>query len=104
MSAEPGALDPGALDPGALDPGAPDEYLVGHIEDALARDPRVTEQGLRVELRGTPPTVVVTGTVVSKAHQTALAEVVAELLPDSRLIDETTVADYPEPADREELP
>jgi hypothetical protein len=91
-------------DPAGLDPGAPPEYLVGHIEDALARDPRVTEQGLRVQVRGSPPTVVVTGTVVSQRHQAAIAEIVAELLPGARLDDETTVADYPEPSEVEELP
>lgn len=88
----------------ALDPGAPAEYLVGHIEDALARDPRVTEQGLRVQVSGAPPTVVVTGTVVSERHKAALAEVLAELLPGARLDDQTTVADYPEPQEVEELP
>ena len=28
-----------------LDPNTPPDYLVGHLEDALARDERVCEQG-----------------------------------------------------------
>jgi hypothetical protein len=86
----------------SLDPAAQPEYLVGHLEDALARDPRVTEQGLRVRVEGETPTVIVTGTVVA-AHKAAIAEVVRELLPGAALRDETAVADYPEPADVEEV-
>jgi hypothetical protein len=79
-----------------LDPGAPPEYLVGHLEDALARDPRVTEQGLRVQIVGDPMTVVVTGTVVAAERKAAVTDVIGELLSGVTIRDETTVADYPE--------
>jgi len=84
--------------------GYPSEYLVGHVEDALARDPRVTEQGLRVRYLDDPPTVVVSGTVVDPAHKGAVADVVRELVPGAAVRDETVVADYPEGAGVEEVP
>lgn len=100
------------------------EYLVARIEDALARDPRVAEQGLRVAVvtsgdpggagdsggagaTGTggdgPPTVVVTGTVVAVARKAAIPAVVLELAPGATVRDETTTADYPEPLGAEEV-
>ena len=86
----------------SLDSGSPPEYLVGHIEDALARDPRVNEQGIHVGL--TETTVVVTGTVTSAAHKQNIPGVVSELLPDHRVDDRTTVADYEEDGGVEEVP
>lgn len=87
-----------------LEHGSPPEYLVGHIEDALARDPRVNEQGLRVAVVGPGPTVVVTGTAVAPHDEHAIEEVVHELLPGAEVRDETTIADYPEDAVAEEVP
>ncbi|HET7523662.1 MAG TPA: BON domain-containing protein [Acidimicrobiales bacterium] len=85
-----------------LDGASPPEYLVGHVEDALARDPRVNEQGLHVELREAG--VVVTGVVTSETQKKKIAEVVSELLPDHRVEDRTTVADYAEDGEVEEVP
>ena len=78
-----------------LDPAAPAEYLVGHLEDAFVRDPRLCEQGLRVHVpeRGV---VLVTGTLTSAERKAAVREVVQELLPDAEVRDETSIADYPE--------
>lgn len=90
----------------SLDGRSPDEYLVGHVEDALARDPRVNEQGLHVELRSDAsgvPTVVVTGTVVNAPHKDAVAQVVAELLPGRHIVDETATAEFPESGEAEEV-
>jgi osmotically-inducible protein OsmY len=84
-----------------LDGASPPEYLVGHVEDALARDPRVNEQGLHVELRET--TVVVTGTVTSPTQKVSVTDVVSELLPEHRVEDRTTVADYAEDGEVEEV-
>lgn len=86
----------------SLDGASPTPYLVGHLEDALARDPRVNEQGLHAELRET--TVVVTGTVTSAVQKANIAVVVSELLPDHALEDLTTVADYAEDGGVEEVP
>lgn len=87
-----------------LEQGGPPAYLVGHVEDALARDPRVSEQGLHVAIAAR--TVVVTGTVSTPDRHRAVHEVVTELLPDFELHNQATVADYPEPEqpDEEHLP
>ena len=78
-----------------LDASAPPEYLVGHLEDAFARDARLCEQGLHVHVPA-PGVVQVTGTLSSRERKEAIAEVVGELLPGAELRDDTTVADYPE--------
>ncbi|HWF16224.1 MAG TPA: hypothetical protein VG244_08610 [Acidimicrobiales bacterium] len=86
-----------------LDPSMPAEYLIGHLEDALACDPRVTEQGLHVAIRREPFVAVVSGTVLSAQHKAQLAEVVGDLLPDALLEDETEVAGRDEQIDTEEV-
>ncbi|HLK45464.1 MAG TPA: hypothetical protein VKT18_05725 [Acidimicrobiales bacterium] len=78
-----------------LDADAPSEYLVGHLEDALARDPRLCEQGLHVTMPDRN-VVRVTGTLTTAERKHAIAAVIAELLPGAELRDDTTVADYPE--------
>lgn len=92
----------------SLDRRSPPEYLIGHIEDALARDPRVNEQGVRAALARDAasglPTVVVTGTVTSAAHKRNIATVIGELLPDHPVEDRTALADYAEVGEVEELP
>jgi hypothetical protein len=87
----------------SLDATMPHEYLVGHLEEALARDPRVAEQGLAVRLAGTPLRVTVAGTVVAAPHKAAITSVVRELLPDAEVNDETRLADFPEDPDTEEV-
>jgi hypothetical protein len=79
-----------------LEPGAPSDYLVGHVEDALARDPRVSEQGLHVAIAAGRK-VFVTGTVSTPDRHRAVDRVVTELLPGFELHNQSTVADYPEP-------
>lgn len=86
-------------------PGAPTDYLVGHVEEALACDPRVNEQGLHVAVAG--GRVFVTGTVSTRHRREAIESVVGEMLPDFELRNEVTVStDYPEPqaTEMEHLP
>jgi hypothetical protein len=84
-----------------LDPAAPADYLVGHIEEALACDPRVNEQGLHVTINAAR--VFVDGTVSTEARHHAVALVVAELLPGWTVCNQAVVADYPEPQQMEAL-
>ena len=77
-----------------LDPNAPTDYLVGHVEDALARDERVCEQGLRVSVDG--QVVTVSGVVSTDERQRRIPDVVGDLLPGFEVRDRTTVSDYPE--------
>jgi osmotically-inducible protein OsmY len=89
----------------SFEPGAPTDYLVGHVEEALACDPRVNEQGLHVNVVG--KRVFVTGTVSTKGRRDALESVVGEVLPGYEVRNEVTVStDYPEPAasEMERLP
>ena len=85
----------------SLEQSSPSDYLVGHVEEALACDPRVNEQGLHVAIAGGK--VFVTGTVSTTERFAAVDEVVGELLPDFDLHNEATVADYPELSDEEHL-
>ena len=85
----------------SLEQTAPSDYLVGHVEEALACDPRVNEQGLHVAIAAGK--VFVTGTVSTSERLDGVAAVVAELLPDFELHNEATVADYPEMGDEELL-
>jgi hypothetical protein len=81
----------------------PAEYLVGHIGDVLARDPRVADQGLHVSVSQAPLVVTVSGTLNDAGPRAGLAAVIAELLPGAELRDETKVADHTERGGPEEL-
>jgi hypothetical protein len=78
-----------------LDPNAPVEYLVGHLEDAFARDARLCEQGLHADVPQ-PGVVRVTGILTSAERKLAIADVVHDLLPGAEVHDESVVAEYPE--------
>ncbi|HVF74228.1 MAG TPA: hypothetical protein VM938_04205 [Acidimicrobiales bacterium] len=84
-----------------LEQNSPVDYLVGHVEEALACDPRVSEQGLHLTIAGGK--VFVTGTVSTRERYAAVADVVGELLPDYELHNEATVAEYDEMSDEEHL-
>lgn len=80
----------------ALDPNEPVEYLIGHIEEALACDERVNEAGLHVTIQGRR--VFVDGTVSTNVRHAAVTEVVGELLPGWTVVNQSTVAgEFPEP-------
>ncbi len=85
----------------ALDPTEPADYLVGHVEEALACDERVNEQGLHVTIQG--QRVFVDGTVSTRERFDAVGEVVGELLPGFVLVNQVDVADYAEPSQMEAL-
>lgn len=79
----------------ALDADAPVDYLIGHIEEALACDPRVNENGLHVTINA--QRVFVDGTVSTRERFDAVDVVVHELLPGWTVCNQAAVADYPEP-------
>lgn len=74
-----------------LDRTAPPDYLVGHIEDALARDERVCEQGLHVAVED--EVVTVTGVVSTEQRRRCVPDVVGELLPGFTVRNDTVVAE-----------
>ena len=76
-------------------------YLAEHIRDALARDERVGELGVEVTL--TPAGVFLTGEVASPQRQDAISEVAREVAPEQDIHNQTTVMQYPEPGEEEQL-
>ncbi|MDP9389237.1 MAG: BON domain-containing protein [Actinomycetota bacterium] len=76
--------------------------MVAHLEEALARDARVGELGLRVLVADDG--VVVTGCVSTIERHHAVVDVVNEVLPGHRVENRTTVPDCSERAEMESLP
>jgi osmotically-inducible protein OsmY len=89
------------------DPARPEEYqgsdhyLVEHVREALAGDERLGELELQVTVAG--ERIVVSGTVQTKERRQAVSEVVAGLLPDRTVVNQTTVLAPPAGAQTETL-
>ena len=79
--------------------GPNEGYLSAHLEEALAEDGRVAEQGLHVQVAGDQ--VVVSGTVSDPERKQAVTEVLADLVGSRQLVDLTDVAgDGPPPEEQ----
>jgi osmotically-inducible protein OsmY len=70
------------------------EYVVGHLQDALAHDPRVNELGVTVAVRGNR--LFLTGTVPTAERRDGVGAVAAELAPQCDVVNEIAVGSYPE--------
>jgi hypothetical protein len=79
----------------------PKSYVVAHVREALARDPRTNELHVDVTVAGRR--VFLTGEVASDERKQAVTTVVRELLPDYDVRNETSVPPLEEPGDAEEL-
>jgi osmotically-inducible protein OsmY len=78
-----------------------DDYTAAHVQEELARDERVNEPELDVQVvRGR---VFVTGTVPTEERQRAVTEVVRECCPGLEVENRTTVAHYPDDAGTERV-
>jgi hypothetical protein len=75
------------------------DYLLEHIHEALAD--RVGELGVRATL--TTAGVFLVGEVASPEQQQAVAAVVADMVRDQPVHNQTTVMDYPEPSGAEQV-
>ena len=73
--------------------GHESEYLVQHVREALAHDPRVGELELGVDLRGSR--LFVTGEVLTEERRAAVEQVVRELSPDLEVHNQVRVAEPP---------
>ncbi|HZD69136.1 MAG TPA: BON domain-containing protein [Actinomycetes bacterium] len=71
--------------------GEAPEYSAAHVQDLLARDPRVGELELDVEVSG--GTVVITGVVHTQQRRDAVTTVVREALPGMEVDNRLEVAD-----------
>lgn len=69
----------------------PDQYVIAHVRDGLATDPRVVELGIEVEVAN--GSLVLLGRVGSTALWAAAAEVAAELAPGFTVRNELEVVD-----------
>jgi Flp pilus assembly secretin CpaC len=79
----------------------PHEYLLNHIQDALATDPRARELGVDVQVAS--DRVVLTGTAATPAQRASIAEVVAELADGYEIVNEMTVLSAAEDGTIEEI-
>ncbi len=67
----------------------PRQYVIERVNRALAQDSRVNALDVEVAVAG--GRVFLTGDVPTQARKDAISEVVAELLPDHQISNETTV-------------
>jgi osmotically-inducible protein OsmY len=75
------------------------EYLRGHLENALATDARVMEQGLSV--RVDDGTLVVSGVVSTPQRRAAVDDVTRDVAASTPFRNETTVVHLGEPGSAE---
>lgn len=78
-----------------------DVYVAAHVQEALARDERVNEPELEVQVVG--GRVFVTGVVPTEERRRAVEAVVRERCPDLEVENQTTVARYPEAGETERV-
>ncbi len=79
----------------------PDEYVSEHIRTALATDPRVNE--LEIDIRVVGDKVFATGVVASQQRRESIEQVIKENAPQLRVVNQTSVSDFPTPAEPEDV-
>ena len=84
----------------ALEEESP-HYLVQRVREALAHDERVAELEIKVKVFG--KRVFLTGDVATQERHEAIDEVLAELLPDHEIVNETRTQPLEEPTQVETL-
>jgi hypothetical protein len=77
------------------------QYDVAAVQRTLAEDPRTAELGVHVRIRGDQ--LFLTGRVACDRRREAVAQVVAERLPDLVLHNEVQVTRAEAPIGREDL-
>jgi hypothetical protein len=80
----------------------PPEYLIGHIQKALATDPRTGELELDVRIAG--GRIFLTGAVATEERLAAVEQVVREVAPGLPIANELTVTVERDPGPEEPLP
>jgi hypothetical protein len=79
----------------------PKQYIVAHVSEALAHDPRVGELDIHVKVVGDQ--VFLKGSVATAARKKVVGRVVQELLPDHRVHNEVAVTTTNGAPETEEL-
>lgn len=78
-----------------------EQYLAARLRQALAEDPRTTELGVRVTVRG--DNVLLSGDVASPDRRAELEAVIHDVAPELTVIDDVKVVPSEAPVGREEL-
>ncbi len=86
---------------GSAMPHEPPQYAAGHLQQALAEDPRTAEQGIRVRVVGDD--VYLSGQVSCPRRRDRVLEVARERMPDYRVHDELSVVRFDGPVREERL-
>jgi osmotically-inducible protein OsmY len=86
---------------GAVMNEQPDEYVVGHIKEALSSHPGLGE--LHVEVTVARGDVYLSGELPTEERRRTLEEVVREIAPERTVHNATTVERPTKPAAAEEL-
>lgn len=79
----------------------PKHYLLAHVREALAQDPRVNDLNIQVNVAGKK--LFLTGTVPTQERCKTIATVVRELLPDYEVHNELTVQSFEATGEMEKL-
>jgi osmotically-inducible protein OsmY len=79
----------------------PDEYVVGHIKDALSAHPGLSE--LHVDVTVARGDVFLSGEVPTEDRRRTVEDVVRDLVPDRTVHNGTTVEHPSKPLTAEEL-
>jgi hypothetical protein len=79
-----------------------DEYAEGRLQQLLAEDPRIAEQGITVSRR--EDTLVLCGSVESPARRAQIEDAVHAEFPDARIVCDIGVVRAAEPTEPEDLP
>ncbi|HEV2754518.1 MAG TPA: BON domain-containing protein [Actinomycetota bacterium] len=82
-------------------PQEPGAYLEAHVAEALATDERVSTLGIEVSIRGND--VFLSGEVGTIERKQAVSEVVAELLPEHTVHNDTSASEFPPGVEVEQL-
>lgn len=78
-----------------------EQYLAARLRRALAEDPRTTELGVRVTVRGDH--VLLSGDVACAERRGELEAVIHDVAPELTVLDDVKVTPVGEPEGREEL-
>lgn len=79
----------------------PEQYLAARLRRAIAEDPRTTEMGVRITVRG--GTALLSGDVASPERRAELEAVIHDVAPELTVLDDVKVVPAGEPEGQEDL-
>ncbi|ATE53410.1 MULTISPECIES: phospholipid-binding protein [Actinosynnema] len=79
----------------------PEQYLAARLRRAIAEDPRTTEMGVRITVRG--DTALLSGDVASPERRAELEAVIHDVAPELTVLDDVKVVPAGEPEGQEDL-